>query len=411
MKKRSESGICSPIKVIWICHFSNPEVQKFLRLRKPVKEFAPWISLGIEEAKLNTDLIELHIIAPHPWLVREASFCLHGIHYNFFNPGIPIIGRHWPAVFRIDVFTKFIRNRCKIKKYIKKIHPEIIHIHGAENSYYSTILFDIADKHPHLLTIQGFTSKSESNKRTYYLRKNVETESRVLKKARHFGIRNMYSKEIISKINNTAIFHWHEYFLNNHVPISEETEKKYDIIYFAKISREKGIEDLIKITNKLLLTREDLRVAVVGGGSPEYVRKIKKLSESLNCAESIKFYGFLPNQSEVYNVLLKSRICLLPTYNDMIPGTIIESMLGGIPVIAYRTGGIPEINIDQPNIILVEQGDWNGMAKKAGLLLDDEVQQKKMANIARKYAEKRWDNKATFKTLIEIYQSIIIEKK
>ena len=61
------------LKVVWICHFSNEHVQQKLNVKRPVREFAPWISLGIEEVKKRKD-IELHVISPHRWITSNKEF-------------------------------------------------------------------------------------------------------------------------------------------------------------------------------------------------------------------------------------------------------------------------------------------------------------------------------------------------
>ena len=41
---------------------------------------------------------------------------------------------------------------------------------------------------------------------------------------------------------------------------------------------------------------------------------------------------------------INARICVLPTYHDILPGTILESMFMKLPVIAYDVTGLSELN-------------------------------------------------------------------
>ena len=107
--------------------------------------------------------------------------------------------------------------------------------------------------------------------------------------------------------------------------------------------------------------------------------------------------------------VLKARICVLPTYNDTIPGTIVESMLLGIPVISYKTGGIPDLNKTQENLILLDQGDIEGLAEEITKLLDDPVRQNTISQRARSYAMAEFDNANSTNLLIEAYRKIIRE--
>ena len=58
----------------------------------------------------------------------------------------------------------------------------------------------------------------------------------------------------------------------------------------------------------------------------------------------LNLLGFLKSQQDIYEHAIHSRIYVLPTYHDIIPGTIIESMFMKLPGIAYAVGGIPELN-------------------------------------------------------------------
>jgi len=145
------------LRVAWICHFSNVEIQNRINPKKKINEFAPWITKGIEEVKKRDD-IELFVVSPHRWIDKEVNFTEDNIHYYFFNSGIPYYGRHWPGFFRLDLLTNFSVNKWKVKRIINRIKPDIIHLHGIENSYYSSTILQFINKYPILATVQGFIS-------------------------------------------------------------------------------------------------------------------------------------------------------------------------------------------------------------------------------------------------------------
>ena len=83
------SGV-NKIEVVWICHFTNEAVQKYLKPRKKVTEFAPWITLGIKEAEKRND-IELHIVSPHRWINGTKEFKLNNVNYHFLTREFPFM--------------------------------------------------------------------------------------------------------------------------------------------------------------------------------------------------------------------------------------------------------------------------------------------------------------------------------
>ena len=109
--------------------------------------------------------------------------------------------------------------------------------------------------------------------------------------------------------------------------------------------------------------------------------------------------------------VVKARISVLPTYNDTIPGTIVESMLLGVPVISYNTGGIPDLNIDGEHVILVEQGNIGKLANEIIELLSNNNKQQELAERAMKYALNEFDNANSVNLLIKAYKAVIKDFK
>lgn len=399
------------LKVAWICHFTSHDIQDKLGIKKEISEMAPWISLGIEEVKKRDD-IELYVISPYPWIVKDTLYVDGNIHYYLYNSGIKFIGRHWPQVFRFDILTNFYSNKKKVGEFIKKINPDIIHLHGFENAYYSSTILQFIGNFPVLCTIQGFISMQEvPEKITIEFKKRLAIENQLMKSLSNFGVRTEHMKNAIRMINPDANFFWHEYFLNEVDSENEGTieykERKYDLIFFARICKEKGVEDLILALARLKEDFDDIKLAIVGTASVEYVNKLKQLAAENNCLENIAFLGFQKTQEDVFRILMNSKISVLPTYNDIIPGTIIESMLRKVPVVSYKTGGIPSINIDRENIILVDQGNIGELSIRIKELLKHETMRFELADLAYKYARKRWDNSKALNDIINIYHNIL----
>ncbi|GJQ64329.1 MAG: hypothetical protein SCALA702_33820 [Melioribacteraceae bacterium] len=396
------------MKIVWICHFTNDLIQQKLGISKKINEFAPWISLGIDEASKRND-IELHVISPHRWIKGVRRFSIGRVNFYFFNPGIPFLGRHWPDKFRFDVLTRFYFNRRTIAKLVDKINPDIIHLHGAENDYYSTSILDLVNKYPVILTIQGFLKRPEGAI-SHVLEKRIEYENQIISKVKHFGVRTDAMVNKIKNQNSEAIIHWHEYFVNAPDEISlldENIEKEYDLIFFSRVTKEKGIEDFIEIVSRLSKTNNDLSAAVIGLYTESYYEKLIKLATDLGCKKNIRFMGFLKTQEDVFNILNKSKVYLLPTYNDTLPSTIMECMFRKIPVVSYITGGIPQINKEGDNIILVEQGNVDAMTNEVARLLENQAERTLIAEKAYQHAIKKWNNKFILDNIIKIYKKIV----
>ena len=398
----------SMLRVVWICHFSNAHIQEKLKVRKKIAEFAPWISLGIEEIKKRED-IELHIISPHRWIIRKKYFSENNIHFHFFNPGIPLYGRRWPKFFRFDYFTLFYFNRRKIKKAVKKINPDIINLHGVENAYYSSSVFDFKS-YPVLITIQGLKSLRSTFVNSFTEKRGRKIEQKILKEFENYGIRVKFLEQYIKNINPNAKFHWFKYPFKTASKYSPEINKTYDCVFFAKISKEKGIEDLIEAIEIVKQRISDISLKVIGGCRQEYKLFLQNMINEKKLSGNIEILGFLPKHSDVHKMAAQAKLSILPTYKDVLPGTIIESLKNGIPVIAYAANGVVDFNSKQEIIQLVETGDVNGLAKAIISLINDPAKRKKMTTEGLIYAKEEVDNAKESDKMSNSYQKKILQK-
>jgi glycosyltransferase involved in cell wall biosynthesis len=391
------------IRVAILCHFSNAEIQSKLPLRIKVNEFAPWIVSTLRELEKRDD-IEIHIISPHPNLYKDTSFILRNIHYHFFATGIPVLGRKWPKFFLADYYSNYRKNRWKIKNIISEVSPDLIHLYGAENNYYASAILGLLHL-PHLITIQGFLFQAEQLNTNKYVINRIKGEKEIYSKARNFGIRYPYMEEELRKLNPEASFYWHHIPANVYIPA--KIEKTFDVVYFAKLSKVKGIEDFIKVIGLVKKQIPYITTKVLGTAKPEYLEFLKKMAVEHNCSENIEFNGFIPTQQELHSIVSHAKVCLLPVYFDTIPGTIIESMFLETAVASYNTGGIPSLNDKDKTIELAEQGDLITLAGKVTLLLDNTAYRLNLVSKARMLVEDLFSPEKAISDQIKAYHAII----
>jgi len=350
------------LKVVWLCYFTNQFVQDKIKPWKRIGEIAPWISSMIPLFE-NDDTVELHVVSQHRWICGYKSFKSKGVTYHFFNAGIPFIGRHWPGFFRVDVWSDFLVTKMNFSRIVKKINPDIIHMHGAENEFCIAIS-QFHKQYPVFITIQGFIHKSTTKERSIYRR--VQNEFRILKMFNHYGYRTKTMGEDIKVLNKEAVLHWHHYPMQKISPV--EVVKQFDLVFFARVCEEKGIGDLLKAVFIIKKVKPDISLCVIGGGKLDIW---KEKAEELNISDNVYWAGFLPTQKDVHALASTARISVLPTYHDIISGTIVESLFLKLPVVAYDVGSIHEINNHEKIISMVKKFDIIELTKSIKTLLND----------------------------------------
>jgi glycosyltransferase involved in cell wall biosynthesis len=396
------------IKVVWICHFTNAEMQSFLPLWRKQDEFAPWIP-NLLNGFENREDIEIHVISPHNYLKRSTNLTIRNIHYHFIHYGMPFRHRHWPGIFTFDIYTNYYFFRKRVKNVINHVQPDLINLIGAENSYYSSSILDFKKDYPVLILIQGFISQMRgATKLTTVVKKRMNVEEKILTKFKYYG-GEQDSSGYISGYNA------HHVFFRLYFPVNEclasgtrDVEKKYDCIYFGRLERIKGAEDFIRVVAEMKEKKTDIKACMVGGGD---VNALIALANELNCTANIEFTGFVTTQKELFEYVKASRVFLAPPYFERLSSTIREAMFLKVPVVAYATGGIPYINEFDEHIYLVETGNYKEMARKTLLLLGDDQSRDQLAEKAFKYGINEYGLTVNCERILSAYHTILNEAK
>lgn len=397
------------IKVVWLCGFSNDLIQAKIKPWRKGSEISPWINNLLNLFENNKE-IELHVISLHLYVIGYKRFKMSGITYHFFNQGMPIIGHNWPGFFPFDLWTDYWITKYRVKRVINKLKPDIIHLHGAENTYHTPAIIQFLKKYPVFITLQGFIHKVSPDSKSARIKRRIVREKFIFRNFNHFGYRTETMKEVVKEFNPKANFHYHNYVQEINNRNVKEDQKEFDIVFFARIDRAKGIEDLLDATSILDRKMNNIQLLIVGSGSKEYKEKLKNKCIDLGIDQNVTWAGFLPAQKDVHDLVSKAKVSVLPTHYDMIPGTIIESMFLKIPIVSYNTGSIPEVNNSDEVISLVEKGDLIGLANEIEKLLKDDELRRVRAEAAHKRAIEMFDNREKIKfDIISAYKKVIIE--
>lgn len=394
------------MKVVWFCPLNiipYSDKVKFLNNKFSVI-LAPWIDNYINLFR-NSNELELHIIAEFPNLIKDTSFMDGNIHFYLLSQKMPFLKRGWPHVFRY--FSNYFFLNRKVKKIVKKIKPDFIHLHGTEHDL-SAVALNFK-KIPMLVTIQGFLNEAIHKNNTFYLRNKLKIENLVLKNCKNFGVRVQFMEDIIKKYNPTPTFYYHDYILEK-PKYTRLPESDAHVVFAARICRDKGIEDLILALKLVKKNFPNLKFKILGSIDENYKKNILNLLKKNGLLENTNLIGFLPDINEVHKEVAKSLINVLPTYYDIVSGTIVESMYIGVPVIAYNVGAINELNSKRESLIVVDKENIEELAKSIHqLLLDNELRdnlsQNALITVNEIFVEK--DN---IKKLVSIYKEIAEEK-
>jgi glycosyltransferase involved in cell wall biosynthesis len=151
----------------------------------------------------------------------------------------------------------------------------------------------------------------------------------------------------------------------------------------GQIGAWKGHDDFVEALKELKQAGLSFSVVIFGEGQAEYVAALKRKLESYQLAEQALWAGFVKSPAEIFG---KMDICVVPSRSqDPCPTVAIEAAHFGIPVVATRRGGLPEIVQDGLTGYLVDAEAPGQLADKLKLLIQDADLRRQMSRAARSY--------------------------
>jgi glycosyltransferase involved in cell wall biosynthesis len=132
----------------------------------------------------------------------------------------------------------------------------------------------------------------------------------------------------------------------------------------------KGHEFLLDAFLKVVDSVPAARLLICGFGYSAEVKRVRQAVHARGLDHQVVLEGF---REDVPDLIAASSIMLVPSqFCEPFGLTITEAMSHGVPVIASRVGGVPEVLQDDQGGYLVAPDDVNGMADKIVKLLSNE---------------------------------------
>jgi len=148
--------------------------------------------------------------------------------------------------------------------------------------------------------------------------------------------------------------------------------------------------------------RGTVRGIVVGDGPERAALKAEVASAGLE--ETIWFAG---DREDVPALLAAMDLFLLPSLGEGISNTVLEAMAAGLPVIATRVGGNPELVVEGETGHLVPVGDPAALAAAMLPLLEDGARRRALGEAGRQSVRERFDWSRTVAGYLAVYDEVL----
>jgi glycosyltransferase involved in cell wall biosynthesis len=175
------------------------------------------------------------------------------------------------------------------------------------------------------------------------------------------------------------------------------------IAFMGRLGQRKGVYDLLEAFRRVSEELPNVQLLLGGDGEIEQVRK-----EVLRCGleDRVQILGWVNGQDK-FDVFDQADIYVLPSYNEGLPGSILEAMASSTPIISTPVGGIPEAVNEGVNGYLVDPGDVDSLYSRLLMLCKDSGLRLRMGEASRKLVEEKFDIKEIVNKVIIVYQDIL----
>ncbi len=178
-------------------------------------------------------------------------------------------------------------------------------------------------------------------------------------------------------------------------PGEEDTNGGDYLLFFGRLSSEKGVKTLIEA-----ITRLPGRNLMIAGDGPQRL-DLENLARRV-AGGRVQFTGYQPAE-KLRATLRRASLVIVPSeWYENCPYTILEAFAAGKPVVASRVGGIPELVEDGQDGLLFEPGNVTELADCIQALMADGSLRRRLGQAAQKKIEVLYRPQSHYARLVEI---------
>jgi len=142
----------------------------------------------------------------------------------------------------------------------------------------------------------------------------------------------------------------------------------------------KGVIEFVRAAHRAVASEPTLRFLIAGGGPAPFVARVRAEIAAGIAASRIHLLGPMPSGAEP--IAASDVVCLTTLTPDPLPRSVLESMQAARAVVAFRSGGAPELVEHERSGLLTEVGDVEGLARSLARLAADAALRRRLGEAA-----------------------------
>lgn len=170
----------------------------------------------------------------------------------------------------------------------------------------------------------------------------------------------------------------------------------------CRLNALKGVHYFVEAAAAVAARFEDARFLVVGDGTEKAA--LMAQSEKLGIARKVVFAGF---RTDTPKMLPELSISVLPSLTEGLSNSLLESMASGVPVVATRVGGNPEIVVDGQTGFLVPPRNVDALARAMCELLEKPELARNMGQAGKERIANHFSVEQTVRRTEQLYADLL----
>lgn len=167
----------------------------------------------------------------------------------------------------------------------------------------------------------------------------------------------------------------------------------------ARLHAAKGQDNLLLAAREVLKRNSEAIFMIAGEGEDR--ARLEQLSNYLGLGEAVRFAGQV---ADVPSLLAATDILCHPSLTDGLPNSLVEAMSMGLPVVASRVGGIPEVVEDGTTGLLVEPHDIPAISDAVVKLLEEPETAARLGRNAGEGIKREFNLQRNLRHLVELLE-------
>lgn len=181
-------------------------------------------------------------------------------------------------------------------------------------------------------------------------------------------------------------------------------EKQYTLLFVARLTRAKGVEDALEVVHILKKKFPYIRLWIVGGGSDGYLRCLRPKIVTLELADTVKLLDFVSDEKK-FELMSRAHVLIVPSLKEGWGLTVPEAGIVRTPAVGYDVAGLRDV-IQNGKTGLLSQRSPEAMAAAVTRLLEDKALYELLSDGAYKLAKTySWDNTAN--TALRVLEKVV----